>query len=300
MLLSIQPIRSSFIASSIFSRINPNISPPFCYLKPRDLEQAGEQRDEGCADEHHTTTGHQLLDALRFGARVVGTVALQQIDNAPHAQAIAMLQALTCLPFGVGDQISQIVLLLQGNTALAGAMQLYLDTVSQGIGALRQGTSAVREGYDAFDSGIQAMAGVLNGMLQNMALLSDAVTTLATQYGVFDTGVNAYTQGVDQILAGTQQLSSASLLLVAGAHQLYTETSNMQLDEELGSLLDTLSAPGVPASFTSDKNTVSALQFALQTEPIQLDAAAEEEAAPAHELTFWEKLLDLFGLYDKS
>ena len=100
---------------------------------------------------------------------------------------------------------------------------------------------------------------------------------------MFDTGVNAYTQGVDQILAGTQQLSSASLLLVAGAHQLYTETSNMQLDEELGSLLDTLSAPGVPASFTSDKNTVSALQFALQTEPIQPDAAAAAEQAPAHE-----------------
>lgn len=219
---------------------------------------------------------------------------------AGNAQAIAMLQALTGLPFGVGDQISQIVLLLQGNTALAGAMQLYLDTVSQGIGALRQGTSAVREGYDAFDSGIQAMAGVLNGMLQNMALLSDAVTTLATQYGVFDTGVNAYTQGVDQILAGAQQLSAASLLLVAGAHQLYTETSNMKLDEELGSLLNTLSPPATPASFTSDKNTVSALQFALQTEPIQPDAAAEEEAAPAHELTFWEKLLDLFGLYDKS
>ena len=217
---------------------------------------------------------------------------------AGNAKAIAMLQALTGLPFGVGDQISQIVLLLQGNTALAGAMQLYLDTVSQGIGALRQGTSAVREGYAAFDSGIQAMAGVLNGMLQNMALLSDAVSTLAAQYGVFDTGVNAYTQGVDQILAGTQQLSAASLMLVAGAHQLYTETSSMQLDEELGSLLDTLSAPSAPASFTSGQNTVSALQFALQTEPIQPDAAAGAQQAPAKELTFWEKLLDLFGLYD--
>lgn len=104
----------------------------------------------------------------------------------------------------------------------------------------------MREGYAAFDSGIQAMAGVLNGMLQNMALLSDAVSTLAAQYGVFDTGVNAYTQGVDQILAGTQQLSAASLMLVAGAHQLYTETSSMQLDEELGSLLDTLAAPAPP------------------------------------------------------
>ena len=123
-----------------------------------------------------------------------------------NQQAIAMLQNLTCLPV-VGDQISQIILLLQGNTALSSAVQMYLDTVSSGIGALRQGTSAVREGYDAFDQGIQAMATALNGMLQNMALLSDAVTTLATQYSTFDTGVNAYTQGVDQILAGTQQLA---------------------------------------------------------------------------------------------
>ena len=213
---------------------------------------------------------------------------------AGNATAIALLQGLTGLPFGVGEQISQIVLLLQGNTALAGAMQLYLDTVGQGIGALRQGTAAVREGYAAFHSGIQAMAGVLNGMLQNMALLSDAVTTLASQYGVFDTGVNAYTQGVEQVLAGAQQLSAASLLLVAGAHQLYTETSNMQLDEELGSLLDTLSAAEAPASFTSEKNAVSALQFALQTEPIQLPPAPAAEEAPAQPLSFWEKLLNLF------
>ena len=63
-----------------------------------------------------------------------------------NQQAIAMLQNLTCLPV-VGDQISQIILLLQGNTALSSAVQMYLDTVSSGIGALRQGTSAVREGY---------------------------------------------------------------------------------------------------------------------------------------------------------
>ena len=28
------------------------------------LEQAGEQRDEGGADEDHTATGHELLDSL--------------------------------------------------------------------------------------------------------------------------------------------------------------------------------------------------------------------------------------------
>ena len=247
-----------------------------------------EQLDDGVALLESQVSYDAFKEILAQNGLDLDTLA------AGNATAIALLQGLTGLPFGVGEQISQIVLLLQGNTALAGAMQLYLDTVGQGIGALRQGTAAVREGYAAFDSGIQAMAGVLNGMLQNMALLSDAVTTLASQYGVFDTGVNAYTQGVEQVLAGTQQLSAASLLLVAGAHQLYTETSNMQLDEELGSLLDTLSAAGAPASFTSEKNAVSALQFALQTEPIQLPPAPAAEEAPAQPLSFWEKLLNLF------
>lgn len=221
--------------------------------------------------------------------------------SAGNAQAIAMLQNLTCLPLGVGDQISQIILLLQGNSALAGAVQLYLDTVSSGIGALRQGASAVRDGYTAFDQGIQAMAGVLTGMLQNLALLSDAVTTLASQYGTFDTGVNAYTAGVDQILAGTQQLGAASALLVSGAHQLYTETSSLHLDEELSSLLNALSGSQAPVSFTSSQNTkVTALQFALQTQPIELAETNPAEAQSAKELSFWEKLLDLFGLYNEE
>ena len=217
-----------------------------------------------------------------------------------NQQAIAMLQNLTCLPV-VGDQISQIILLLQGNTALSSAVQMYLDTVSSGIGALRQGTSAVREGYDAFDQGIQAMATALNGMLQNMALLSDAVTTLATQYSTFDTGVNAYTQGVDQILAGTQQLGAASAMLVSGAHQLYTQTSSLHLDEQLSGLLNALSGAQTPASFTSSQNTgVTALQFALQTQPIELPADQTAQDQPAKEMSFWDKLLNLFGLYTEE
>ena len=217
-----------------------------------------------------------------------------------NQQAIAMLQNLTCLPV-VGDQISQIILLLQGNTALSSAVQMYLDTVSSGIGALRQGTSAVREGYDAFDQGIQAMATALNGMLQNMALLSDAVTTLATQYSTFDTGVNAYTQGVDQILAGTQQLGAASALLVSGAHQLYTQTSSLHLDEQLSGLLNALSGAQTPLSFTSSQNTgVTALQFALQTQPIELPADQTAQDQPAKEMSFWDKLLNLFGLYTEE
>ena len=64
------------------------------------------------------------------------------------------------------------------------------------------------------------------------------------------------------------------------------------------SLLAGLNGSSEVESFTSAENTdVSAVQFALQTVAIKAPApAAEPEAAPVA-LTFWQKLLKLFGLY---
>lgn len=55
----------------------------------RLAEQAGEQRHEGDADEGDTAAGHKLLHALRFGARVVVSVTLHQVDRAPDGEACA-------------------------------------------------------------------------------------------------------------------------------------------------------------------------------------------------------------------
>ena len=52
-------------------------------------EQAGQQGDEGGADEGNAAPRHQLLHALALGSGVVVAVALQKVDRAPHAQASA-------------------------------------------------------------------------------------------------------------------------------------------------------------------------------------------------------------------
>ena len=52
-------------------------------------EQAGQQGDQGQADEGDTAAGHELLDALAFGGRVVLPVTFQEVDAASHAQAAA-------------------------------------------------------------------------------------------------------------------------------------------------------------------------------------------------------------------
>ena len=46
-----------------------------------DREQPGEQRYKNHTNNGYTSTGHKLLHALRFGARVVVAVTFQQVDD---------------------------------------------------------------------------------------------------------------------------------------------------------------------------------------------------------------------------
>ena len=52
-------------------------------------EKAGQQREQGDADEGNTTARHELLDPLVFGGRIVLAVTFQKIDAAPYTQAAA-------------------------------------------------------------------------------------------------------------------------------------------------------------------------------------------------------------------
>ena len=51
-----------------------------------DREQPGEQRYKNHANNGYTSTGHELLHALRFCARVVVAVTFQQVDDTPDTK----------------------------------------------------------------------------------------------------------------------------------------------------------------------------------------------------------------------
>jgi len=79
--------------------------------------------------------------------------------------------------------------------------------------------------------------------------------------------------------------------------QLQTQLG-IELGGQLDSLLSSLSGGGEVQSFTSTENTdVDAVQFALQTTAITAPEPAAEPEPEAVTLTFWQKLLKLFGLY---
>ena len=54
-----------------------------------DREQPGEQRYKNHTNNSYTSTGHKLLHALRFGARVVVAVTFQQVDDTPDTKTSA-------------------------------------------------------------------------------------------------------------------------------------------------------------------------------------------------------------------
>ena len=54
-----------------------------------DREKPGEQRYKDHADYGYTSTGHELLHALRFCARVVVAVTFQQVDDTPDTKTSA-------------------------------------------------------------------------------------------------------------------------------------------------------------------------------------------------------------------
>ena len=64
-------------------------------------QQAGQQGNQGNADQGNSTTGHKLLYALRLGAGVVLAISFQKVDAAPNTERTAKgynegLQSFDC------------------------------------------------------------------------------------------------------------------------------------------------------------------------------------------------------------
>lgn len=72
-----------------------------------------------------------------------------------------------------------------------------------------------------------------------------------------------------------------------------------QVGDEIDSMVSSISGNNEQThSFISDKNTnVTSVQFVIKTEAIEKPAATANEGAKAEtHLSFWQKLLKLFGL----
>ena len=180
--------------------------------------------------------------------------------------------------------------------AFEGASTL-LDALAADDGALAVESAALRQMASALDGALgDDFAEQLAGLSQ-IGELAEGMEELADQYGEFHDGLAAYAEGVGTLASGAEELSDGTSELAEGTAELDESTS--ALPDEMGEQIDELMAdydfPAFePTSFVSaDNGNVTAVQFVLVTEAVEVpeEEAVEEEEA---EETFFDRLLALF------
>ncbi len=225
----------------------------------------------------------------------------------------------TALKEGLSELSMQNDSLIKGALAI---QQATFDSVNAHLGEMGLGLPILTpENYSTVISTIPDLAPVKNQ-------LDGAVQ--------FTQGIIGYTDGVAQLgngasdLAdGTLEFKSSSSVIVSSANEIYNAgvelnmgikklrdglasykdgtkklrkgTSGMdsEIHNKIDEMLGSISGKNFKViSFVSDKNTdVSAVQFVIKTDSINLPEAQKTAAPIPVELNFWQKLLDLFRLY---
>lgn len=194
---------------------------------------------------------------------------------------------------------------------------------------------AVKESFESIEPALQSFSESLSGTtdaLLEMAEsidgfiptedeahplqeLIDGMTELSQNYHGFHAGLDDYMQGVEDLSYGYQEirggissLSNGLSDLNNGADELEEGTNELNqgvaelpniIQEEMDraeAFYDT--SDFEPVSFVSEKNTeISSVQFVFRTPGIELPEEPTPEIEESEDLSFWQKLLSLFGLY---
>ncbi|MDD4432022.1 MAG: hypothetical protein PHF61_11540, partial [Bacteroidales bacterium] len=194
-------------------------------------------------------------------------------------------------------------------------------TVKGTYTAVQEAFAAVEGSLDAMSGSIGTIAGPLAGMVNEgmdfaaqMQQLKDGLSRLANNYGQFHAGLDQYMSGVGRLADGYGEVDAGIKSLTGGIGELNTGAKDLyagasELNEAVAGLPDAIQvkidemakqydkSDFVPVSFASDKNTdVGAVQFVIKTASIELPAVQQPAVPMPEKLTFWQKLLKLFGL----
>lgn len=183
--------------------------------------------------------------------------------------------------------------------------------INQGLGQSSAGLSALVKNSAQLqalatalsassDPQVQALAQGYLAQITALQQLSTGIAALSTQYGQFDTGLSEYATGVTALSSGYAQINTGVSDLANGIAQLDKSTGTLSIDvaEKINEMISSYTSKGYqPTSFVSAKNAkVENLQFIIRTDSISIPDAAVETPVAEEELTFWQRILKLFGL----
>ena len=150
------------------------------------------------------------------------------------------------------------------------------------------------DSYGAFYQGLVAYTDAVSSAAAGAKSLKLNMDTLYSNTGKLKLSVGELSDAVGELYDGTGELTD-------GTTEFVDKTSDMdtQISDEIDSMTASLSGgDGDAESFVSEKNTnVNTVQFVIKTAAIEKAETTTDNTVESAPLTFWQKLLRLFGLY---
>ena len=212
---------------------------------------------------------------------------------------------------GINELANQVKgLIVDMNELKAGIDTLVTEygKLDTGINEYTGGVAQVVAGYSEIVTGASKLLTGSNELKTGTAELysktGELLSGIVEFYeatGTLKNGTSEMADGVADLIDGIKALYDGSAELKDGTSEMREETDGM--DDEISGKIDEMiksitGGNSEVVSFVSEKNTnVEAVQFVIQTEAVEIDDTETVVPVVKEELTFWQKILRLFGLY---
>lgn len=163
------------------------------------------------------------------------------------------------------------------------------DEAAEQIKDLKKQLDDFRKLYDGVCDYTDAVSKAKDGAEE----LAENMMTLDENTGLLNDGVIEFRDKIGELLDGVEELKEGTEEFLEEISKLKSEVHDMVSD-----MIDDLKGKGLLRSFVSDKHTeIESVQFVIKTDAITVDEEPVAEQTEPETLTFWQKLLRLFGLY---
>lgn len=254
----------------------------------------------------------QLLGANN--ASIGGTEAYLDSLNENIGEYVSGIQTLQTAYIEFDSNISKLVNTLGGLVYNMSALSDAIDTLVEEYGKLdsgvndyTDGVAQIVAGYSQLTTGAESLvsgsgqlktgADSLNSGADNLA---GGITELYDATGTLKDGTGEINDGVADLAEGIFELKSGSEDMKDGTKEMRDETSGMdtEITDKIDEVLESVTGGDTPVeSFVSRDNTnIDSVQFVIKTGKIEVPDEEEKGEAQEENLTFWQKLLKLFGM----
>lgn len=261
--------------------------------------------------EQLVRSGYSDEQAAAFLQTAEGQVAIAQaVSNMTEDQKTQILNsAVAQLTDEQKEQILQGAVASLTDDQKAQIKDAYVqqmmasDEVTSQINSAVAAVSTAAEQVSELKGHLDNYGVFYQGLLDYTTAVSDAAVgaktlklnmdTLYSNTGTLKLSVGELNDAVSELYSGTGTLAD-------GTSEFVDKTSGMdtQISDEIDAMTSSITGSNSETtSFVSDKNTnVDSVQFVIKTAAIETAETTDNETAQEGSLSFWQKLLNLFGI----